>query len=133
MVLCGTNSTRTALNHLLRARRGFSGPLPQPGERVICLRNQREQDLFNGLTGVLKVLEVKDHPEGETPLDSLEIATEPLAMVVGAEGRGLAPLVKRRCDVRCRIPLYGPVGSLNVSVATAVALFGIASRRHKDG
>ncbi len=72
-------------------------------------------------------------PEGETPLDSLEIATEPLAMVVGAEGRGLAPLVKRRCDVRCRIPLYGPVGSLNVSVATAVALFGIASRRHKDG
>ncbi len=67
MVLCGTNSTRAALNHLLRARRGFAGAIPQPGERVICLRNQREQDLFNGLTGVLKVLEVKDVREGEPP------------------------------------------------------------------
>ncbi|MGP8162170.1 MAG: 23S rRNA (guanosine(2251)-2'-O)-methyltransferase RlmB [Acidimicrobiales bacterium] len=72
-------------------------------------------------------------PEGERVLDELEIATEPLAIVVGAEGRGLAPLVKKRCDIRCRIPLYGPVESLNVSVAAAVALFAIASRRHDAG
>ncbi|MGD0742962.1 MAG: 23S rRNA (guanosine(2251)-2'-O)-methyltransferase RlmB [Acidimicrobiales bacterium] len=69
-------------------------------------------------------------PEGEQSIGELEIATEPLAIVVGAEGRGLAPLVRRRCDVRLRIPLYGPVGSLNVSVATAVALFALAERRH---
>jgi 23S rRNA (guanosine2251-2'-O)-methyltransferase len=72
-------------------------------------------------------------PEGERSLDELEIATEPLAIVVGAEGRGLAPLVRKRCDVRCRIPLYGPIESLNVSVATAVALFALAARRHGAG
>lgn len=72
-------------------------------------------------------------PEGERSLDELEIATEPLAVVVGAEGRGLAPLVRKRCDVRCRIPLYGPIESLNVSVATAVALFALAARRHGTG
>jgi len=70
-------------------------------------------------------------PAGERLVDELEIATEPLAIVVGAEGRGLAPLVKRRCDMRCRIPLHGPVESLNVSVAAAVALFSVASRRRQ--
>jgi exodeoxyribonuclease-5 len=53
MVLCGTNNTRCELNGLLRARRGFTSELPAAGERVICLRNMREQDLFNGLTGEL--------------------------------------------------------------------------------
>lgn len=70
---------------------------------------------------------------GECSLDELEIAAEPLAIVVGAEGKGLAPLVKRRCDFRCRIPLHGPVESLNVSVAAAIALFAIASRRQGAG
>jgi 23S rRNA (guanosine2251-2'-O)-methyltransferase len=72
-------------------------------------------------------------PAGERSVEELEIATEPLAIVVGAEGRGLAPLVKKRCDLRCRIPLYGPIESLNVSVAAAVALFAVASRRHRAG
>lgn len=68
MVLCGTNNTRSALNHILRARRGFTGTVPQPGERVLCLRNQREQDLFNGLTGVLKSIEVKDSHDDRPPI-----------------------------------------------------------------
>ncbi len=72
-------------------------------------------------------------PEGEQSLEELEVAAEPLAIVVGAEGRGLTTLVKRRCDVRCRIPLYGPIESLNVSVAAAVALFAVAGRRHAAG
>lgn len=57
MVLCGTNHTRSALNQLLRARRGFTGALPQKGERVICLRNSRQAGLFNGLTGTLSRME----------------------------------------------------------------------------
>ncbi|HLX78649.1 MAG TPA: 23S rRNA (guanosine(2251)-2'-O)-methyltransferase RlmB [Acidimicrobiales bacterium] len=68
-------------------------------------------------------------PEGEATLDTLPVATEPIALVVGAEGEGLSPLVKQRCDLRCRIPLYGPVGSLNVSVAAAIAGFSIAAKR----
>jgi len=68
-------------------------------------------------------------PEGEVTLDTLPVATEPIALVVGAEGEGLSPLVRQRCDLRCRIPLYGPVGSLNVSVAAAIAGFFIAQKR----
>ena len=67
MVLCGTNNTRCELNAVLRARRGFTSELPMVGERVICLRNQREADLFNGLTGVLRAIEVKEPREGEKP------------------------------------------------------------------
>lgn len=67
MVLCGTNNTRNALNHLLRARRGFQGAQPQVGERVICLRNQREAELFNGLTGVLRAIEPIIRDDDEAP------------------------------------------------------------------
>lgn len=56
MVLCGTNKTRAELNAITRQRRGFTDPAPMPGERVICLRNSRENGLFNGLTGELKEL-----------------------------------------------------------------------------
>jgi 23S rRNA (guanosine2251-2'-O)-methyltransferase len=53
----------------------------------------------------------------------------PLAIVVGAEGEGVRELVKKRADFVVAIPMRGRVGSLNVSVAAAVALFEIARRR----
>ena len=62
-------------------------------------------------------------------LDDLSIATEPLALVLGAEGRGLAALTKRRCDILIKIPMYGHVESMNVSAAGAVAMHEIARRR----
>ncbi|MGB9111858.1 MAG: 23S rRNA (guanosine(2251)-2'-O)-methyltransferase RlmB [Acidimicrobiales bacterium] len=68
-------------------------------------------------------------PDGDVRISDLEIADRPLALVAGAEGRGLTPLVRRRCDLLCRIPLYGPVESLNVSVAVALAAFTIAASR----
>jgi 23S rRNA (guanosine2251-2'-O)-methyltransferase len=66
---------------------------------------------------------------GDVSVFDLEIADQPLALVAGAEGRGLSPLLRRRCDALCRIPLYGPVESLNVSVAVAVAAFTVATLR----
>lgn len=51
------------------------------------------------------------------------------ALVFGAEGRGLRPLVRRRCDAAVAIPLAGRVESLNVSVAAAVLLYEARRQR----
>ena len=53
----------------------------------------------------------------------------PVALVLGAEGRGLSRLVAQRSDVVARIPLAGDVESLNVSAAATVAMFELARRR----
>jgi 23S rRNA (guanosine2251-2'-O)-methyltransferase len=55
-----------------------------------------------------------------------------LALVFGAEGKGLRPLVRRACDAAVSIPLSGRVESLNVSVAAAVLLYE-ARRQRSDG
>ncbi len=67
--------------------------------------------------------------EGDTTLAELGLATEPLVLVVGAEGRGVSRLTRERCDARVRIPLYGHIESLNVAAATAIATHTIAARR----
>jgi 23S rRNA (guanosine2251-2'-O)-methyltransferase len=66
---------------------------------------------------------------GEIDLDALELASGPLVLVVGAEGKGLSRLVAQTCDLTVRIPLSSAVESLNASVATGIALAEIARRR----
>lgn len=55
--------------------------------------------------------------------------TLPVAIVLGSEGRGLRPLVRRTCDRVLSIPLAGTVGSLNVGAAAAVFLFEVVRQR----
>jgi 23S rRNA (guanosine2251-2'-O)-methyltransferase len=68
-------------------------------------------------------------PGSPTSLWDLTLASEPIAVVLGAEGRGLSRLVLRRCDIVVEIPLTGPLDSLNVSAAAALACFEVARRR----
>ncbi len=53
----------------------------------------------------------------------------PTAIVVGSEGHGLSPAVRRRCDLFVRIPMRGVVGSLNAAVAGSILLFEALGQR----
>ncbi|MEO7193314.1 MAG: 23S rRNA (guanosine(2251)-2'-O)-methyltransferase RlmB [Pseudonocardiaceae bacterium] len=66
---------------------------------------------------------------GAMPLDGFLLATGPLVLVLGAEGRGLSRLVRETCDTTVSIPMVGPVESLNASVAAGVVLAEVARLR----
>jgi tRNA(Leu) C34 or U34 (ribose-2'-O)-methylase TrmL len=53
----------------------------------------------------------------------------PLAIIVGSEGQGLSPAVRRRADLAIRIPMRGAVGSLNAAVAGSILLFTAVEQR----
>lgn len=65
----------------------------------------------------------------EAALWDLAVATEPVALVLGGEGRGLSPLARARCEVTVSIPMNGPLDSLNISAAAALACFEVARAR----
>jgi 23S rRNA (guanosine2251-2'-O)-methyltransferase len=55
--------------------------------------------------------------------------TGPVALVVGAEGKGLRKTVKRSCDTLVKLPMSGPIASLNASVAVAIAVYEVLRQR----
>jgi 23S rRNA (guanosine2251-2'-O)-methyltransferase len=57
----------------------------------------------------------------------------PLAIVVGSEGQGLGPAVRRRADTFMRIPMRGAIGSLNAAVAGSILLFEAVAQRDPTG
>ena len=69
--------------------------------------------------------------EGDVSLDDLDVALDPLVLVIGSEGRGLSRLVGETCDLTASIPMQGGAESLNASVAAAVALAEVARRRRQ--
>ena len=55
--------------------------------------------------------------------------TGAVGLVVGGEEKGIRPLVKKKCDLLISIPQFGPVGSLNASVAGAIAIYELYRQR----
>ncbi len=95
-------------------------PVAEVGNLVRALGQLAERGVWSiGLDGDAEVA-LADHP----------LAGEACVLVVGAEGAGLSRLTRERCDALVRLPMRGHVGSLNASVAAAVALYEL--RRQRD-
>lgn len=64
LILCGYNNTRHKLNQAVRQYRDVESPLPQSGDRVVCLRNNRTSKVYNGMTGTINnLMDAIDDPE----------------------------------------------------------------------
>jgi len=105
-----TKTAAGALEHLSFA---VVGGIPA------ALSELRELDVWSvGLAG-----------EVTQSLYELPLGEGAVALVVGSEEKGLAPLVRKRCDAVVAIPQHGALPSLNVGVAGAVACFEVARQR----
>ncbi len=86
------------------------------------------------LVGAIKVLQgaglwiVGLDASGETRFEQVNLRG-PLALVVGAEGKGLGRLVREQCDLRVKLPMTGRVQSLNAAVAGSVILYEVWRQR----
>lgn len=67
--------------------------------------------------------------DGDVELPDVQLATEPLVIVVGSEGKGLSRLVAENCDQIVSVPMSASTESLNAGIATSVTLYEIARKR----
>jgi 23S rRNA (guanosine2251-2'-O)-methyltransferase len=65
---------------------------------------------------------------GPADIDRIDLRG-PVALVVGAEGKGLRKTVKQACDAIARLPMPGPIDALNASAAVAIALYEAVRQR----
>jgi 23S rRNA (guanosine2251-2'-O)-methyltransferase len=95
-------------------------PIAQVGNLVRALEQLRELGLWR----------VAVHAEHDAqPIAEID-GTMPLVLVLGAEGSGVRPLVAKNCDFHALIPMQrSAVGSFNVSVAAALALYEMRRQR----
>lgn len=69
--------------------------------------------------------------ESDEKIAEMKVATEPLMLIVGSEGKGLARLTREKCDLVVSIPISATTESLNASVATSIALYTVDEARRK--
>jgi 23S rRNA (guanosine2251-2'-O)-methyltransferase len=72
---------------------------------------------------------VGTNPGSSTSLYDID-GTLDIALVIGSEGKGMRPIVQKKCDFLVNIPLRGEIASLNASAAGAIALYEIVRQRH---
>ena len=67
--------------------------------------------------------------EASELISEMKVATEPLMIIVGSEGKGLSRLTSEKCDLVVKIPMRSTTESLNASVATSIALYAVDEAR----
>ncbi|MEX0386536.1 23S rRNA (guanosine(2251)-2'-O)-methyltransferase RlmB [Spiribacter onubensis] len=108
----------TPVVHRVAAGAAEIVPLFQVTNLARCLRDLRDRGIW--LFGLAE--------EGATTFHGADL-TGAVAVVMGAEGKGLRRLTREHCDTLAAIPMAGRVESLNVSVATGVVLFEAVRQR----
>ncbi|MDN5717507.1 MAG: 23S rRNA (guanosine(2251)-2'-O)-methyltransferase RlmB, partial [Janibacter sp.] len=98
-------------------------PVAQAANLVQALKDYRKAGFF--VVGL--------DMEGDVELPGLELATSPLVIVIGSEGKGLSRLVRETCDQIVSIPMSGVAESLNAGIAAGVTLYEIARLRGAQG
>ncbi len=94
-------------------------PVARAANLARALRSYREAGVFvAGLDAA-----------GGTMIRDLDLATAPLVLAIGSEGRGLSRIVAQACDVLVRIPIAARTESLNAGVAAGIALYEVAMIR----
>lgn len=96
-------------------------PVARASNLTRTLRDYREAGVF--IAGL--------DAAGDTEIRDLELATAPLVLVVGSEGRGLSRIVAQACDMLVRIPIAAKTESLNAGVAAGIALYEVAAVRSR--
>ncbi|MCA9397256.1 ATP-binding domain-containing protein, partial [candidate division WWE3 bacterium] len=73
LIICGYNKTRTMINQYIRSTLDFESPEPQAGDRVICLRNNHEKGIYNGMLGTVEFIKSasEDWYEAEIKMDDV--------------------------------------------------------------
>jgi tRNA (guanosine-2'-O-)-methyltransferase len=111
---------------------GGATPPRAPGVAKTALGTERYLTWTTGGTGAECIAEIKaagwrvvgvELTTDAVPLHELALAEQPTCLAIGHEDRGLAPTTLEACDAVGFIPQLGRVGSLNVAVATAIALY----------
>jgi len=98
---------------------GFaSGRIPQIPANIVLVKNLSQTLSELGERGVLRIGLAE---EADMALEDASL-TRPLALVLGAEGKGLRHLTREKCDQLCRISTASALASLNVSNAAAIAM-----------
>ncbi|MFM8447526.1 MAG: 23S rRNA (guanosine(2251)-2'-O)-methyltransferase RlmB, partial [Candidatus Nanopelagicaceae bacterium] len=67
--------------------------------------------------------------ESDELIGNMNVATEPIMIIVGSEGKGLHKLTREKCDLVVKIPMRSTTESLNASVATSIALYAVDEAR----
>jgi len=96
-------------------------PVARASNLARTLHNYREAGLF--IAGL--------DADGNNEIRDLELASAPLVLVIGSEGKGMSRIVAQACDMLVQIPIAARTESLNAGIAAGIALYEVASVRSR--